>query len=184
MAQLTLKAFRFWGFSKHAYDLHPLEAVTTRRVRSFPSKVNSLTGKVQFAIDTQYTFTTVLIKVSILLFYRRVSDEIVTPIFRRILKAVIGFVVATHIAIMIVVMLSCRPLNAFWWQVDFDWQLTHKENVDYVCANEANIYIGSIVFVVVQDFVTVILPMTIFWRLRLPFRQKVALSILFGVGIV
>lgn len=137
-----------------------------------------------FAIDAQYTMATVLIKVSILLFYRRVSCEIVTPIFRWVLRAAIAFVVATHIAIMVTVLLSCRPLSAFWWQVDFDWEATHIEGIDYTCLQEPLIYICSISFVVVQDFMTVTLPMTIFWRLRLPFRQKVALSILFGVGIV
>jgi hypothetical protein len=125
-----------------------------------------------------------MIKVSILLFYRRVSSEVVTPIFRWVLRCAIAFVVATHIVILLVVALSCRPLSAFWWQVDFDWELTHKEGVDYVCAQEALIYICSISFVAVQDFMTVALPMSIFWRLSLPFRQKVALSILFSVGIV
>jgi hypothetical protein len=85
---------------------------------------------------------------------------------------------------MVTVLLSCRPLNAFWWQVDFDWEYTHVEGVDYVCAKEPLIYICSISFVVLQDFMTVALPMTIFWRLRLPFRQKAVLSVLFGIGIV
>jgi hypothetical protein len=85
---------------------------------------------------------------------------------------------------MVTLLLSCRPLSAFWWQVDFDWEATHVEGIDYKCLQESLIYMWSISFVVVQDFMTVVLPMTIFWRIRLPFRQKVGLSILFGAGIV
>jgi hypothetical protein len=128
--------------------------------------------------------TTLFVKTSILLFYRRLSNGTVTPVFHWVLRCAIAFVVVTHIGIQITVFNSCKPLSSFWWQVDLEWLVTHHEGVDYTCANEVAIYWWSMAFVTIQDFMTVILPICLLWNIRLPSRQKIALGCLFGLGFV
>ncbi len=97
-----------------------------------PAKA-AITRKVVFANDFQYTITTSLTKISILLFYRRLSSGAVTPTFHWMPRGCIAFIVLTFIAFTLTTILSCRPLNAFWNQVDFEWNLTHHEGRDYEC---------------------------------------------------
>jgi hypothetical protein len=142
------------------WDLTPEKAVITR--------------KVVFANDFQYTVTTSLTKISILLFYRRLSSGTVTPTFHWMLRGAIAFIVLTF----------CRPLNAFWNQVDFEWNITHQPGRDYVCYNEPLHYFFNISITVLQDFMVTLMPMALFYKLKMPIRQKVALGVLFGVGIL
>ena len=163
-------AFRYWGFDRHVWDLTPAKAVTTR--------------KVVFANDFQYTITTTLTKISILLFYRRLSSGTFTPTFQWIMRGAIAFIVVTFVAFTMTTLLSCRPLNAFWNQVDFEWAITHKAGRDYVCYNEPLHYFFNISITVIQDFMVTLMPMALFYQLKMPMRQKVALAVLFGVGIL
>jgi hypothetical protein len=141
-------------------------------------------AQVVFSIDTLYTFTTLFAKTSILLFYKRLSSGTVTPVFHWVLRGAIAFVVIAHIGIQITVFNSCKPLSSFWWQVDIEWVVTHKEGDDFTCLDEVTIYWWSMAFVTVQDFMTVLLPICLLWKIRLPSRQKIALGCIFGLGFV
>jgi hypothetical protein len=167
---LIRAAFRYWGFDRHVWDLTPEKAVITR--------------KVVFANDFQYTVTTSLTKISILLFYRRLSSGTVTPTFHWMLRGAIAFIVLSFVAFTMTTLLSCRPLNAFWNQVDFEWNITHQPGRDYVCYNEPLHYFFNVTITVIQDFMVTLMPMALFYKLKMPIRQKVALGVLFGVGIL
>jgi hypothetical protein len=85
---------------------------------------------------------------------------------------------------MLAPLLGCRPLNAFWNQVDFAWAATHVEGRDYVCFNEPADLLSASAISIVQDFIACFMPSVLFWKLQLPFRQKVALGALFSVGFL
>jgi hypothetical protein len=108
----------------------------------------------------------------------------VSPRFHWVLRGAIAFIILTFIAFTMTTLLSCRPLNAFWNQVDFVWGATHIEGKDYVCYNEPLHYFFNITITVIQDFMVCLMPMALFWRLKMPLRQKMALGVLFGVGIL
>jgi hypothetical protein len=141
-------------------------------------------AKVALSVDLQYTVTTMFIKVSILLFYRRFSSHVITPVLHWALRGTIAFIVTTHIAIQIALVTSCRPISAFWLQVDPHWAASHVSGKDYVCDSEAIVILSSIALVSVQDFMTVFLPMTLLSKIKLPFRQKVGLAAIFSLGVV
>ena len=124
------------------------------------------------------------IKVSILLFYRRFSSGVVTPGLHLAIRSTIAFIVVTQIAIQIALLTTCRPINAFWMQVDPNWIATHVVGKDYHCDSESTIILSSIALVSVQDFLTIALPMTLLSKIKLPFRQKVGLACIFSLGLV
>ena len=50
------------------------------------------------------------------------------------------------------------------------------------CANEAAAVVTAAAISMVQDFIVCTLPMALFWHLRISFKQKLALTGIFGVG--
>jgi hypothetical protein len=73
---------------------------------------------------------------------------------------------------------GCQPIQAFWLQVNLFSQ------DKYQCINEAANLIAAAAISVVQDFLACGMPMVLFWKLRIPFRQKIALAAIFGVGFL
>lgn len=136
------------------------------------------------AIELMYLFSTALIKISILLFYRRIVRSSYSPAFLWAVRGCIGFVTCYTAAFTFTLFLGCRPLPAFWKKVDFVWVMAHPEGKEWQCFNEAANVIAATVLSVVQDFIACLMPTIIFWKLSLPFRQKAALSVIFGMGIL
>jgi rhodopsin domain-containing protein len=163
-------AMRIWGYDRHIWDMTPALAVTSR--------------KVAIAIEVLYTVTAGLIKISILLFYRRLAEGSISKTFQWTIKACILFVTLATIIIAFCSIFVCRPVSAYWNMMDFTWALSHVRGRDYYCFNEGlQLLIENAIFIV-QDIVTYVLPITLFWKLQMPFRQKLALAVLFGLGFL
>jgi hypothetical protein len=94
------------------------------------------------------------------------------------------FVVAYAITFELTLFLGCHPIDSFWNQVDFAWAKTHIAGRDYHCFNETANVLSASAISIVQDFLACGLPITLFWKLQLPFRQKCALAAVFGVGFL
>lgn len=132
------------------------------------------------AIECLYVAATSLIRISILLFYRRMATGSVSKGFLWTVRGIIAFVVAYFIVFEVTLFTGCRPFNAFWNEVNPYWEASHE----YHCINEAgNLFAASIVSVV-QDFVVCFMPTILFWKLQLPRKQKIALGAIFGVGFL
>lgn len=70
-------------------------------------------------------------------------------------------------------------MSAFWDQLD---PLKTLSGYKYRCFDEgADIFIGSVISTV-QDLITAMLPTFLYWNLRIPLRQKVALFGIFATG--
>jgi len=78
-------------------------------------------------ISATYIMSTSLTKISILLFYKRMSDGAVSKGFRFAVRGCIAFVVAYMITFLLTLFLGCRPINSYWNQVSIKWALTHEE---------------------------------------------------------
>lgn len=137
-----------------------------------------------FASDLLYAVSTNLTKISILLFYRRLASRSISRSFQRLLHGTVIFVALTALVFTIVPFASCRPLNAFWNQVNFLWEATHKDDKAWTCYNEPMNYFWNGAISFIQDAMTCAMPMVLFWKLRMPLRQKFALGALFCVGFV
>jgi hypothetical protein len=136
------------------------------------------------SIEAFYVLSTSLTKISILLFYRRMASGSISPFFHWAVRIAMASVVLYAITFEMTLFLGCHPIDSFWNQVDLIWGTTHIEGVDYHCFSEPANALAASGISIVQDFMACGLPVVLFWKLNLPFRQKAALAAVFGVGFL
>ncbi|KIY00633.1 uncharacterized protein Z520_03296 [Fonsecaea multimorphosa CBS 102226] len=126
-----------------------------------------------------YVIGITLIKISVLLFYRRLSVK-----FSR------AFLIATWIGIIynvlyflsfgLTLLLLCNPLHAYWDSFNPLWVAKHH----FHCGSESAALPASSAFSVAGDFYSTLLPLILVYYLELPRRQKIALYALFALGFM
>jgi hypothetical protein len=131
------------------------------------------------AIECIFCVAAGLIKISILLFYRRLSSRVVSKAFRWTTWITIGFIIAYTIALTLAPILGCQPISAFWDQVDITKRL---KGYKYHCFDEGADLFAAGVISSAQDLLTAILPTFLYWNLQISRRQKVALFGIFALG--
>ena len=152
-------------FNKHVWDVEwPFYIVQRKYV---------------LAVETTFCVASGLIKVSILLFYKRLGSHAVSKSFQWTTKATIAFITAYSIAFTLVPIFGCQPFSAFWDQLDI---IKIAKGYKYKCFNEGADVFSAAVISTVQDLITAVLPTFIYWKLQMPARQKVALFIIFAFG--
>jgi len=119
------------------------------------------------------------IKISVLLFYRRLS-----------VKFPKGFLIATWVGIVYMVLyvlaftltllLICQPTDSYWNSFTPSWAATHK----FHCADQSVSIPSAVGLSVLGDFYTTSLPLLLIFRLKLPLKQKLALYSLFALGFL
>lgn len=124
-----------------------------------------------------YTLALSCVKISVLLFYRRLSVS-----FTR------GFLIAVWVGIIyniiyalgfvMTLLLLCQPLDAYWKSFNAEY----KARGDYHCGSEQIAEPLSAIFSVIGDAYSTLLPLVLVSRLTLPPRQKWALYGLFSLG--
>lgn len=82
--------------------------------------------------------------------------------------------VAYLVACFITFFALCRPIEFFW----------DPTIPGGVCGDRFLPFLLSSVFNLVLDFVIFILPLPVLWGLQLKTRRKLALTVVFGVGLV
>lgn len=132
------------------------------------------------ALEAIYMVSTATTKISILLFYRRLAAGSVTKNFIYCVHAAIAFVVAYFVVFWINLFIGCRPLAAYWSQIDPFWEAQNE----YQCIDEARNLLAASGISVLQDFIACGLPTILLWKVQFPRRQKIALGIIFGVGFL
>ncbi|KAF7593768.1 hypothetical protein BBP40_010944 [Aspergillus hancockii] len=112
--------------------------------------------KVALAMEMLYVVGAGLVRISVLLFYRRMGFRSISRGFMATIWISVYSVVAYSVAFVAVIYVSCQPLNAFWNQINPVWEATHH----WKCYNEP-------VHIII---------------LRISPREKLALGSIFVVG--
>lgn len=115
-----------------------------------------------------YASALTTIKFSILLFYRRLF---IVPKFRIITSILGGIILIWWMAVVIVQMVQCRPIQAIW-----------NKSIPATCIDGTLYYIGVAVPNITTDVVMLCLPVRMVWRLQTSLVHKVALTITFLTG--
>lgn len=119
------------------------------------------------------------VKVSILLFYRRLSIRF-SSLFLWATWIGISYNLLGYITYSLNIVLQCRPTRAYWLASDPRWL---SEGHTYTCANIEQIvqplYCG---LSVIGDFYTTTLPFCLVYPLQMTRRQKMSLYCLFALG--
>lgn len=132
------------------------------------------------AIEALYVFSTGTTKISILLFYRRLVSGSVSPAFVWTVLVIIGSVIAYTITFEFTLIFGCRPFHAYWDEINPIWRTLNSGQ--YFCLNEVVALYCANILSIIQDFLTFLMPLLLFWNLKLPIRQKVVLGGIFSVG--
>jgi hypothetical protein len=128
-----------------------------------------------------FTLATGLVKMSVLLFYRRLSSRSVSPAFRWIMRIMMVVVGGYTIAFILVLVFTCMPIEAYWKQVEFA-NILNPKGYERKCINEGADVVANGIISTVQDFIVAFLPTLLCWKLQMPLRQKVALYGIFAIS--
>lgn len=153
---LVILATQLYGWNIHVWDLQLSQMETGRKA--------SMAGQSLFVLASSF------VKISILVSYLRISPE--RSLFRRLVWATFGVVVAAMVIFFILLWTQCLPISSYW-----DFLANHRD-----CIPEGPPLVAQTVINVVTDFMIYVLPMPTLFHLRLPSAQRIGLMILFGVG--
>lgn len=131
------------------------------------------------SIEVVFVVATGLVKISILLFFRRLGSRGTSQTFRVVTWVAIGFTISSTIAFSISPFVGCRPLSAYWEQSDVINIVLGKE---FNCNNEGAAITAAGVISTAQDLITALLPNFIYWKAQIPIRQKAALMGIFATA--
>lgn len=121
-----------------------------------------------------------LVKISILLFYRRMNARVVTQKFRIATWINIILIGLYVVSFTLVLFLACKPFSAFWDQFDF---VKLAKGYTYKCRVDEGVdLLAASIISALQDAVAAFLPTILYWNLQIPARQKIALGAIFALG--
>ena len=121
-----------------------------------------------FAYQVLYTVTTFAVKIAVLLLYRRIFS---TARFKKATNYVIAFNFACFLSFFLVVILQCNPVQSAWLDPN-----------DPSCIDRVPLFKAAGVLGVVTDFVVLMMPMLVVWKLNASRQRKVALTGMFLLG--
>ena len=121
-----------------------------------------------FAISLVYASAITSIKISILLFYRRLFD---VQLFKLITAVIGGVCIAWWLAVCLVGVFECNPIYGIW-----------DSSAQSTCIDAPHYYIGVAVPNIITDITILVLPVRMVWRLQTSLGQKIALSLTFLTG--
>lgn len=142
------------GFGTHVWTVNPNNA--------FPLL------QLYWASQQLYVLTQALVKISILLLYRRVFT---TPWFQKTVNIGLVLLVLEKSAYLFLVIFRCQPIAAVW-----DVRLPSK------CLDLNAIGFSGGVVGIVDHIIIMVLPLPELWKLRLSTRKKIHLALVFAIG--
>ncbi|KAH6989350.1 hypothetical protein BKA56DRAFT_253062 [Ilyonectria sp. MPI-CAGE-AT-0026] len=148
---------QLYGWNIHVWDLQSEQAVKGRQV--------------SIAAQTLFLFSSGLAKDSILVSYLRIAPK--GSWLRRATYASIVLVTSLIFIFLIVLWTQCNPMKSYW-------TLTGHED----CALEGPPVLGQAITTVATDLLVCALPLPTLLKLKLPLSQRIALIVLFSLGIV
>ncbi|KAK4646955.1 uncharacterized protein QC761_100170 [Podospora bellae-mahoneyi] len=139
------------GAGQHVWDLDPNDT---------PSAI--AWGRAAWYCILFYLITLCFSKISILLLYIHLFTFKWARLAGQIL---LGIVIITHLFMALATFTACIPLNSYW---DF--------TVEKKYCHAQSVWWSNTGMHMVTDFLIFLLPMPVVWSIRLPRRQKLALS--------
>lgn len=116
-----------------------------------------------------YNASTAMIKISLLIFYLRLSPQ---KWFRVAIWVTIAIITMYTLGICIPLIFSCKPISMNW-----DPYITEG-----TCLNRPTLYILTAATNIISDLILFVLPIPMVIKLQIPTRQKIGLVGIFGVG--
>jgi hypothetical protein len=167
LAVLVIIGDKVYDINRHVWDI-PISKASGSRLNEWCSQ-------------WCYVTASCCVKISILLFYRRLS---VTFSKAFLIGTWVGIVfnLLYLVGFLLQLVIQCRPISAYWLAFDPAWLAAGHT---YSCPGNEHISLPlSGIFSVIGDFYSTMLPLLLVYFLDLPTRQKRALYALFGLGFL
>jgi hypothetical protein len=126
-----------------------------------------------------YLTATCSVKISVLLFYRRLASSFNRFFFIAIWIG-IAYNIGYYVSFVIALSLACRPTQAYWLAFNLEWAATHK----FTCVDEHISLPMSAGLSTFGDFYSTLIPCALILSLNLPRRQNLAVYLLFSLGFL
>ena len=167
---IGLSAVNVLGAEKYYTGYHVWDIPASGYV---PHRINAWLGQLFFTLSLSFT------KISVLLFYRRLSVSFTDKFLIAVWVGII-YNILYAFGFVLTLCLLCRPLPAYWLSFDAHWAATHH----HTCGSEQIADPLSGIFSSIGDIYSALLPMILISRLQLPRRQKMALYFLFSLAFL
>ncbi|KAI0556236.1 plasma membrane protein Pth11-like protein [Xylaria curta] len=136
----------------------------------------ALTGKIQLAVLLMLPLTLGLIKASFLAFYMRIFSVNKRGWKHNFLLGMICFIALWTTAFFFAQLFGCRLNFYAYWRSTYD--LLTK------CVQTEQLFLALSITDFITDIVLIIIPLPLMWQLNLSLRKKIAILLIFSVGIV
>ena len=164
-------AYRLRGTSKYSRDPQGMSSVDENNTSPFEGPLLISIAKAYIAVEALWAASNTSIKISIMHFYITIFRSNKT--FLKFAYAVMCFVSAFGVAVIIEDVLSCRPLSKSWDPLQAG-----------VCEDIMKTLIANSSCNMAIDFIIILLPMSMLWRLQMATYRKTELTILFALGFM
>ena len=176
--ELTLDVGRQYGFGRHTLAIGISNAVICAKV-SLPAvscphptlRADScVPGQLMYAFELCFTVMATVIKLALLLLYRRMFP---TRRFKIALYPIAGITLVAGVAIVLAIAFQCHPINLAW-----------DKTVPGSCGDTKSLLIATVAVNMVTDLIVLATPIPVVWALQMSKMQKVGVTIAFGTGIL
>ncbi|KAJ5162534.1 hypothetical protein N7492_007926 [Penicillium capsulatum] len=120
--------------------------------------------KLLFSHVCIYAAAVTCTKSSIIIFYRRIFNLHLSMYI--MMSLIIGY----FVSVIITIFVACHPLPYFWLQY------TNPTAVDGTCINTPKFFLGNGIGAVIIDFLILLVPVPIIWKLQMPRSQRIAVT--------
>jgi hypothetical protein len=128
--------------------------------------------KTRYAYEVIGAAGLTLIKLSVLLFFRRIFR---VRAFILVNNIVIGLTIAWGISYTFALAFQCVPVSTLWDKFE-------SEYINYQCVEVLPFYLSFAYSDLILDIIIFVLPIPHLWNLKLPQRQKIGVAFIFFLG--
>ncbi|KAK5125205.1 hypothetical protein LTR85_000881 [Meristemomyces frigidus] len=153
-----------WDLGRHIWDV--------------PSSSYEKIAEATWLAELSFLITGGCTKISVLLFYRRLVDGSYNRIWKWLVVGAIVFTAAWSLAFILTLVFNCNPTEAYWKA--FNTNYHHS----YTCVDTTAINLLAGIFAAISDLYSVVLPCVMTRHFAVSRPQKVALNVIFSLGIL
>ncbi|KAK3675345.1 hypothetical protein LTR78_004855 [Recurvomyces mirabilis] len=161
---LVVVANEHYGIDRHVWDVPPQWFS--------PGILIAWLSEIAFLVSSCST------KISVLLFYRRLTKGTISTRWKAATIGAIIFTVGYCLSLILALILTCQPTNSYW----LSYSPTYEK--PYHCVDTRSVNPLSGALSVFSDFYSVLLPMLMLRHFDIPHRQKTALYAVFSLGFL
>lgn len=154
---------------RYLYNNNPgrINGLGKHRATLPPEKV-AIFAELLYFFQIFYVLGPPSVKLSLLFLYWRIFEH---SRFLRLVYGMIGLIMVWAIIMTFLSIFNCKPISAFW---------TTKGT----CFDFRQFAIGYAIVNIITDFAVWLMPIPSVWKIQLPRAQKIALSLIFALGLL